>query len=240
VPAILFPHIRCIGSARPWKPATPRTPFHRISVEDFHRLIDAGIFANSDRVELIDGEMRDMPPIGADHGSSIDRLNEIFTPALIGKAIVRVQGALVLDDATELYPDLCVLRQREDRYRSANPVGDDVLLVIEVAGSSLQLDRTVKLAKYARDGIQRYWLVDLVNNMIHDHRGAHRGLPDRRPEPARTPLLRLRARGGAAAGGPRPPDPWHLGRTGRARLQARRRLSITRPANPSAVRGSLP
>lgn len=151
-----------------------QNPIHRISVEQFHRLIAAGLFDDADRVELIDGEMRDMPPIGTDHGSSIDRLNELFTPPLIGKAIVRVQGALVLDDATELYPDLCVLRPRKDRYRSANPVGDDVLLLIEVAGSSLQLDRTVKLAKYARAGIQRYWIVDLVNKPLHDHRDPDR------------------------------------------------------------------
>jgi len=149
-------------------------PIHRISVADFHCLITAGIFNEGDRVELIDGEMRDMPPIGPDHGSSTDRLNEIVTPALVGKAIVRVQGALVLDDATELYPDLCVLRLREDRYRSANPVGDDVLLLIEVADSSLTLDRTVKLAKYARAGIQRYWLVDLVNRRIYNHQDPDR------------------------------------------------------------------
>jgi Uma2 family endonuclease len=149
-------------------------PIHRISVEAFHRLIAAGIFDSGDRVELIDGEMRDMPPIGPDHGSSTDRLNEIFTPALAGKAIVRVQGAVVLDDATELYPDLCVLRLREDRYRTTNPAGDDVLLLIEVAASSLRLDRTVKLAKYARAGVRRYWIVDLVNRALHDYRDPDR------------------------------------------------------------------
>jgi len=144
-------------------------PIHRISVEDFHRLIEAGIFGDGDRVELIDGDMRDIPPIGPDHGSRTDRLNEFFTPALAGKAIVRVQGAVALDDATELYPDLCVLRRREDRYRTANPTGDDVLLLIEVAGSSLRLDRTLKLAEYARAGIRRYWIIDLVNRSVHDY-----------------------------------------------------------------------
>ncbi|WP_322789069.1 Uma2 family endonuclease [Thiohalocapsa halophila] len=68
----------------------------------------------------------------------------------------------MLDDATELYPDLCVLRLRDDRYRSANPVGDDVLLLIEVADAGLTLEGTVKLAKYARAGIQRCWLADLI------------------------------------------------------------------------------
>ena len=67
-----------------------------------------------------------------------------------------------------------MLRRREDRYRTTNPVGDDVLLLIEVAGSSLRLDRTVKLPKYARAGIRRYWIVDLVNRTVHDYRDPDR------------------------------------------------------------------
>jgi len=159
--------IEPIDRTSPVEAIDTRNPIHRLSIEHFHRLIDAGVFGDGDRVELIDGEMRDMPPIGPDHGSTTDQLNQVFTPALIGRAIVRVQGALVLDDATELYPDLTLLRPREDRYRSANPVGDDVLLLIEVADSSLQLDQTVKLAKYARSGIRRYWIVDLIHRAIH-------------------------------------------------------------------------
>jgi len=149
-------------------------PIHRISVEQFHRMIEAGCFGDGDRLELIDGEMRDMPPIGPPHGGTTDTLTMIFAPKLAGKAIVRVQGALVLDDGTELYPDLAVLRLREDHYRKANPTGDDVLLVIEVADSSLALDLRTKLAKYARAGIRRYWVVDLRHRSLHDHRDPDR------------------------------------------------------------------
>lgn len=149
-------------------------PIHRVSVEQFHRMIEAGCFNDGDRVELIDGEMRDMAPIGPPHGGSTDILNMLFTPKLAGNAIVRVQGALVLDDGTELYPDLQVLRERAAHYRAQNPTAEDVLLVVEVADTSLAFDLLTKLAQYARAGIRRYWVVDIKHRCIHDHRDADR------------------------------------------------------------------
>jgi Uma2 family endonuclease len=149
-------------------------PIHRISVDQFHRMIEAGCFGDGDRVELLDGEMRDMPPIGPPHGGSTNTLNAIFTPALAGRAIVSVQGPLVMDDGTELYPDLSLLKYREDRYRKVNPTGKDVYLVVEVADSSLAYDTRTKLAKYARAGIRRYWVVDLKYRCVHDYRDPDR------------------------------------------------------------------
>lgn len=149
-------------------------PIHRITVEQFHRMIEAGCFDSGDRVELIDGELRDMSPIGPPHGGTTDALTMTLAPKLAGKAIVRVQGPLVLDDGTELYPDLAVLEYREDFYRKENPTGDHVLLLIEVADSSLVQDLRTKLAKYARAGIRRYWVVDLRHRTIHDHRDPDR------------------------------------------------------------------
>ena len=131
-------------------------PIHRIDVERFHRMIEAGCFGDADRVELFDGEMRDMTPIGPPHGGTIDTLTMILAPKLAGTAILRVQGALVLDDGTELYPDHSVLKLREDFYRKSNPTGDDAMSIIEVADSSLRLDQGIKLAKYASAGIGRY------------------------------------------------------------------------------------
>lgn len=145
-------------------------PIHRIDVKRFHRMIEAGCFGDGDRVELIDGEMRDMTPIGPPHGGTANALNLLLTLRLAGKAIVSVQGPLALDDGTELYPDLVVLQHRDDFYRQANPTGDDALLVIEVADSSLSLDQGPKLAKYARAGIRRYWVVDLRHRTLHDYR----------------------------------------------------------------------
>jgi len=149
-------------------------PIHRIDVEQFHRMIEAGVFADGDRVELIDGEMRDMSPIGPPHGGCTNKLTMTFAPRLAGKAIVSIQGPLVLGDGTEVYPDLLVLKQRDDWYRLSNPAGEDALLVIEVADSSLSFDLGVKLPKYARAGVPRYWVIDLKNRVIHDHRGPDR------------------------------------------------------------------
>jgi Uma2 family endonuclease len=150
------------------------SPIHRVSVEQFHRMIDAGVFADGDRVELIDGEMRDMTPIGPPHGGVTNDLNMVFASRLANTAIVSVQGPLVLDDGTEVYPDLLVLEPREDRYRKSNPTGEDVLLVIEVADSSPSIDLGLKLAKYARAGIRRYWVVDIRHHAIHEHRDPDR------------------------------------------------------------------
>lgn len=145
------------------------SPIHRISVEQFHRMIEAGVFADGDRVELIDGEMRDMAPKGPPHGGCTDILNMTFAAKLGGKAIVRVQGPLVLDDGTEVYPDLQVLRCAPDWYRQAHPTGDDVLLSVEVADSSLPYDLGTKLPRYARAGVERYWVVDLRSRTLHDY-----------------------------------------------------------------------
>ncbi len=145
-------------------------PIHRIGVEQFHRMIASGLFRDGDRVELIDGEMRDMSPIGPGHGDCTDKLTMLFARNLASKAIVRVQGALVLDEGTELYPDLCVIRMRDDWYCESHPTGDDTLLVVEIADSSLYMDVNLKLAKYARAGIRRYWIVDLKQGCIRDYR----------------------------------------------------------------------
>ncbi len=149
-------------------------PIHRIDVERFHRMIEAGCFGDGDRVELIDGEMRDMTPIGPPHRGTANALNLLLTLRLAGKAIVSIQGPLALDDGTELYPDLAVLQHRDDFYRLTNPTGDDALLVIEVADSSLSLDQGPKLAKYAHAGIRRYWVVDLRHRTLHDYRDPDR------------------------------------------------------------------
>lgn len=149
-------------------------PIHRINVDQFHCMIEAGVFADGDRVELIDGEMRDMPPIGPPHGGCTNHLTMTFAPRLVGKAIVSVQGPLGLGDGTEVYPDLLVLKQRDDWYRQSNPAGEDALLVVEVADSSLSFDLGVKLPKYARAGVPRYWVIDVKGHAVHDHRNPDR------------------------------------------------------------------
>ena len=149
-------------------------PFHRINVAQFHRMLESGVLTADDRVELIDGEMRDMPPIGPIHSGCTVRLIQVFTQALGNQALINVQGPLALDRRSELYPDLLVLKPRDDFYQTGHPSADDVLLLIEVADSTLSYDRKTKLPKYARAGVPLYWIVDVVHKTIHEYQDPDR------------------------------------------------------------------
>jgi Uma2 family endonuclease len=149
-------------------------PIHRISVEQFHLMIESGVLDEDDRVELIDGEMRDMPPVGPSHNGCTGALLMRFAPALAGRAFVVCQGPLALDDGSELYPDLLVLKSRDDHYQTSNPSADEVLLLIEVSDSTLGFDLNTKLPKYARAGIEVCWIVDVRHKTIHEYRDPDR------------------------------------------------------------------
>ncbi len=136
-------------------------PVHRFTVAEYHRMAETGILHPSQRVELIQGEIVDMAPIGRRHLAVVDRLNRSLVLALADQAIVRVQGALRLDDFSEPQPDLVVLRPRADFYAERDAGPADVLLVIEVADTSEPYDGRVKVPLYARAGLQEVWLVDL-------------------------------------------------------------------------------
>jgi len=134
---------------------------HRFTVADYHRMAEAGILGEDDRVELIEGEIVDMTPIGRRHQARVDRLNDLFTEGLGKKVIVRVQGAIRLSELSEPQPDLVLLRRRADFYVDADAGPADVLLIVEVADTSLPHDQDVKVPLYARAGIPEVWLVDL-------------------------------------------------------------------------------
>lgn len=133
----------------------------RFTVDEYHRMGEAGVLHEDDRVELIDGEVISMPPIGDDHSSVVDRLNEQLVTGLTPRATIRVQNPVKIDRHSEPQPDLLLLRPRDDFYGSATPGPDDVLLAIEVGDSSVRFDREVKAPLYARTGIAELWLVDL-------------------------------------------------------------------------------
>ena len=141
-------------------------PRHRFTVEDFARLGEAGIFTEDDRVELIDGEIRDMTPIGQPHAWIVNRLARRLFKLLDDRAYVSVQNPLRLDGHTEPQPDLVVARGGEDDYADRHLEAADVLLVIEVADSSLRDDRAEKIPRYARSGIPEAWLVDVTGGTI--------------------------------------------------------------------------
>lgn len=141
-------------------------PRRRFSADDYDRMIAAGIFEEDEPVELCDGEIVYMAPIGAAHSASVDRGNAFFTPRTVGKAIVRVQSSFRLNDWWQPEPDLLVLRYRDDFYRDALPRVEDVLLLIEIADSSLLYDRESKIPQYGKDGVRESWLVDLANERL--------------------------------------------------------------------------
>lgn len=143
---------------------------HKLDVAAYYRMAEVGILGPDDRVELIEGEIVDMAPIGSAHGGTVDGLAEAVHAGLERRAIVRVQGPLRLSDESEPQPDLMLLRPRADRYRASHPGPGDVLLLVEVSDSTLRTDRNVKLPLYARHGIPEVWIVNLPDGVVEVHR----------------------------------------------------------------------
>lgn len=138
----------------------------KLTVEQYHRMGEAGILHEDDRVELIDGELIRMAPIGSLHGGLVSRLNRLLVERSAGRAVVSPQNPVILSDVTEPQPDLSVLRWRADDYMSAVPVAADALLVVEVADSTLRYDRDVKLRYYAQSGVPEVWIVDARRRQV--------------------------------------------------------------------------
>lgn len=139
---------------------------HLFTVEDFAHMGEVGIFSAHDRVELIDGEIREMTLIGPPHAAIVDRIAELLISRLAGKANVRIQNPIRLGRYTEPQPDVVVARRRMDYYAGRHPEADDVLLVIEVADSSLLYDQVEKAPRYATSGIPEAWLVDVSGETV--------------------------------------------------------------------------
>jgi Uma2 family endonuclease len=142
---------------------------HRINTEQFHKMAEVGMFLPGERVELIEGEVIDMAPIGSFHCGNVNWLTQTFVEATLGKAIVHIQNAVRLSPTVEVYPDLVLLKPRADFYRKAHPGPDDVFLVVEVADSSSAYDRGIKAELYARHAIPEYWIVDIPAREIRFH-----------------------------------------------------------------------
>jgi Uma2 family endonuclease len=139
---------------------------HRITVHDYHRMGEIGVFPPDARIELIEGEIIDMAPIGNDHQSVVDQLNRRLVTAVGEHAIVRVQGSIRLSEWSEPGPDLVLLRPRPDFYRDEFALGTDALLVIEVSDSTLRYDRNVKVPLYGRHGVPEVWVVDVNGDAL--------------------------------------------------------------------------
>ena len=156
-------------ATQPQVGARPR----RFTVEEYHRMAEAGILAEDDRVELIAGEIVELSPIGIRHADCVTALTDLLRE-LIGREVsLRVQSPLRLDTGHEPQPDIALVKRR--RYRQAHPMPGDALLLIEVADSSRDYDRNVKLPLYAAAGIPEVWIVDLVDDTIERHTDPHAG-----------------------------------------------------------------
>ena len=147
-------------------PAAAVPTRRRFTVAEYYAMADAGILSENDRVELLDGDLIVMPPIGNWHGAGVKFFNNTILPALQGRAIIAVQDPVRLDEHSEPQPDVMLLQWRDDFYRNGHPGPADVLLLIEVADSSAEFDRTVKLAAYAVAGIPEVWIAARLGRRI--------------------------------------------------------------------------
>jgi Uma2 family endonuclease len=148
---------------------------HPITVREYLRMGETGVLDPDARIELIEGELFDMPPIGPPHSSRVNRLIRLFSQAVGDAAIVSAQNPLVLGDLSAPQPDVALLRWREDFYEEAHPGPEDILVLVEVADSTLAHDRDRKLPLYARFAVPEVWLVDVAGSHLDVYRKPEEG-----------------------------------------------------------------
>ncbi|RMH90903.1 MAG: Uma2 family endonuclease [Calditrichaeota bacterium] len=145
---------------------TLKVAHKRFTVEEFYRMGEAGIFTEDDRVELIEGEIIEMSPIGKRHAVCVARLTGLFGQLAEKRFIVWVQNPLPLNAYSEPQPDITLLKFRSDFYAQKDIEPADVLLIIEVSDTTLEYDREVKIPLYARAGIPESWVIDLAHEAV--------------------------------------------------------------------------
>lgn len=146
-------------------------PRRRFTVDEYHRMAEVGILSDDERIELLEGEIVRMSPIGMPHAGTTDRIAQLFWSRLAGRAIVRVQGPVPLPaQLSQPQPDVTLLRPERDFYTKVRPEPPDVLLIVEVMDTSVERDRCVKLPLYARAGISETWLLNLPESVVEVYR----------------------------------------------------------------------
>jgi len=149
---------------------------HLTNLDEWKRLGEANIFPPGSRVELINGEIIDMAPIGSHHASHLKRLINIFSGLTQGSAIIAAQDPVQLGDLSEPEPDFMLLHPSPDFYYENHPTASDVFLLIEIADKSLKFDQNQKLRLYALHNIPEYWLLNIKDSCIEVYRQPHDGL----------------------------------------------------------------
>ena len=145
------------------------------TVDEYHKMIDAGVFVGNSDFELIEGEIVKKMTQGDLHIACINRLNMLFAPILAGQVIVSIQNAVVISDISEPEPDVTLLKFREDFYASGKATAEDVLLLIEVSDSTLKYDRDFKIPLYAEANVAEVWLVNLPRQILEVYTQAEKG-----------------------------------------------------------------
>lgn len=169
------------GSTTAMRPSVQQ---HRFTVEEFLRIGETGILDPDLRVELLDGKVYEMAAIGSPHAACVNRLTRIFTEAFRTRLIVAVQNPVQIGRYTLLVPDVTLLQPRDDYYEARHPRPEDVLLLVEVADTTLSRDRRVKMPVYGRAGVVESWLVDLNARRVQVFREPSSGLGYERAEAA--------------------------------------------------------
>jgi Uma2 family endonuclease len=148
--------------------ATDIERLRKFSAHEYHRMVKVGIFGDDERLELIEGEVVEMAPVGDPHGLCVSQVNKRLVMGVGDRALVWVHGPVRLGTASVPEPDLALLRPRS--YRGGGPTAEDVLLIVEVADTSLRYDQTTKLRLYASAGIPEYWIVSVEGEWIDVYR----------------------------------------------------------------------
>lgn len=143
----------------------------RVSVLEYDRMVHAGILTTEDHVELIDGEILPVSPMGEPHAAVVSRVAKLLTLAFVDESIVRVQSPIVLGDWSEPEPDIAVVRPRDDFYSGKHPTSEDILFLVEVSDSSVVFDRDVKIPLYSAHQIPESWVVDIQSDTLSVFRG---------------------------------------------------------------------
>lgn len=142
----------------------------KFTIKQYNQMIEAGILTENDRVELLRGEIVEMASIGRRHAACVNRLTELFVLRLAQAVIVGVQNPVELEDNSEPQPDIALLRRRDDFYEAGHPQSEDVLLLVEVADTTIEFDREVKIPLYAESGISEVWVVDINGQYLEVYR----------------------------------------------------------------------
>jgi Uma2 family endonuclease len=147
----------------------PLERVRKFSIADYHKMGEIGIFAPDERVELIEGMLRKMAPIGATHAWIVDQVTKVFSDVFRSRFTVRIQNPIILSDDSEPQPDASMVHLRRKGETPRTPRSEDVYLVVEVSDTTLNFDRTVKVPLYARAEIPEVWIIDTTASLIEQY-----------------------------------------------------------------------